>query len=36
MNLSSGDELDWRRRVMLRMGEMGFTDVVEEFVAWDI
>ena len=34
MNLSSGDELDWRRRVMLRMGEVGFTDVVKQFVAW--
>lgn len=34
MNLSSGDELDWRRRVMLRMGEIGFTDVVKQFVAW--
>uniref|UniRef100_A0A1Y1MTU9 Aminoglycoside phosphotransferase domain-containing protein n=1 Tax=Photinus pyralis TaxID=7054 RepID=A0A1Y1MTU9_PHOPY len=35
MNLSSGDELDWRRRVMLHMGQMGFIDVVERFIAWD-
>lgn len=34
MNLSSGDELDWRRRVMLRLGQMGFTDVVARFVTW--
>jgi hypothetical protein len=34
MNLSSGDELDWRRRVMFYMGQMGFTDVVARFVAW--
>ncbi|KAF9768340.1 hypothetical protein IL306_014374 [Fusarium sp. DS 682] len=34
MNLSTGDELDWRRRVMLRMGELGFTDVVKQFMAW--
>lgn len=35
MNLSSsGNEVDWRRRIMLRMGELGFTDAVEEFVLW--
>ncbi|KAH7302883.1 kinase-like domain-containing protein [Stachybotrys elegans] len=34
MNLSNGDELDWRRRVINRMRELGFTDVVEHFVRW--
>lgn len=32
MNLSGGDEVDWRRRIGARLGEVGFEDVVEEFV----
>lgn len=31
MDLSKGDEVDWRERVMLHMGDLGFTDVVEAF-----
>lgn len=32
MNLSGGDGVDWRRRIGARLGEMGFDDVVEEFM----
>ncbi|OAQ73792.1 protein kinase-like protein [Pochonia chlamydosporia 170] len=34
MDLSAGDELDWRRRVMLHLGQMGFTDVVKCYAVW--
>lgn len=35
MNLSSGDQVDWRRRVMLQLGEAGFKDVAEVFMKWN-
>lgn len=34
MNLSGGgNKLDWRRRVVLHMGQMGFTNVIKRFVS---
>ncbi|KAG8408401.1 hypothetical protein J3459_017812 [Metarhizium acridum] len=34
MNLSSGDEVDWRRRVQDDLGKKGYTDVADGFMAW--
>lgn len=35
MDLSSvDDDVDWRRRMIHLLGEMGYTDVVDNFVEW--
>lgn len=34
MDLSSGDEMNWRRRVYYYLGMMDFDDVVDEFMTW--
>lgn len=34
MNLSSGDGLDWRRRVITCLGKLGFSDAVEMYQTW--
>jgi serine/threonine protein kinase len=34
MNLSGDNELEWRKRVINRMEDMGFTDVVNKYITW--
>lgn len=31
MDLSTGEGVDWRKRVMLHMGQLGYTDVADAF-----